>query len=88
MYKKQIKAQTKYALTGTPIENSLAELWSIFDFKMQENKNENYEIGEEATRYGEFITSYFAWLPLSVQKEKVEDLENITNNKNKRKKAK
>ena len=26
---------------------------------MQENKNENYEIGEEATRYGEFITSYF-----------------------------
>ena len=42
---------------------------------MQENKNENYEIGEEATRYGEFITSYFAWLPLSVQKEKVEDLE-------------
>ena len=35
---------------------------------MKENKNENYEIGEEATRYGEFITSYFAWLPLSVQK--------------------
>ena len=54
---------------------------------MQENKNENYEIGEEATRYGEFITSYFAWLPLSVQKEKVEDLENIIDN-NKRKNAK
>ena len=31
---KQIKAQTKFALTGTPIENSLAELWSIFDFTM------------------------------------------------------
>lgn len=31
---KQIKAQTKYALTGTPIENSLSELWSIFDFLM------------------------------------------------------
>ena len=31
---KQIKADTKYALTGTPIENSLAELWSIFDFIM------------------------------------------------------
>ena len=29
---KTIKAKTKYALTGTPIENSLAELWSIFDF--------------------------------------------------------
>lgn len=24
----------KIALTGTPIENSLAELWSIFDFLM------------------------------------------------------
>ena len=31
---KKIKAKTKYALTGTPIENSLAELWSIFDFML------------------------------------------------------
>ncbi len=31
---KKIKAKTKYALTGTPIENSLSELWSIFDFLM------------------------------------------------------
>ena len=31
---KSIKAETRYALTGTPIENSLAELWSIFDFIM------------------------------------------------------
>ena len=31
---KQIKAVTRYALTGTPIENSLAELWSIFDYIM------------------------------------------------------
>ncbi len=31
---KQIKAQSRFALTGTPIENSLAELWSIFDFIM------------------------------------------------------
>lgn len=31
---KKIKAETRYALTGTPIENSLAELWSIFDFVM------------------------------------------------------
>lgn len=29
---KQIRAQTRFALTGTPIENSLSELWSIFDF--------------------------------------------------------
>ena len=31
---KEIKAETRYALTGTPIENSLSELWSIFDFIM------------------------------------------------------
>ena len=31
---KKIKAETRYALTGTPIENSLSELWSIFDFIM------------------------------------------------------
>ncbi|MEE0960234.1 MAG: DEAD/DEAH box helicase [Lachnospiraceae bacterium] len=31
---KAIHAQTKYALTGTPIENRLSELWSIFDYLM------------------------------------------------------
>ena len=31
---KEIKAETRFALTGTPIENSLSELWSIFDFIM------------------------------------------------------
>lgn len=31
---KRIKAQTKFALTGTPMENSLSELWSIFDYIM------------------------------------------------------
>jgi len=31
---KRLSAETKFALTGTPIENSLSELWSIFDFVM------------------------------------------------------
>ena len=31
---KEINALTRFALTGTPIENSLSELWSIFDFIM------------------------------------------------------
>ncbi len=31
---KSIKAKNSFALTGTPIENSLTELWSIFDFVM------------------------------------------------------
>ena len=33
---KSINSETKFALTGTPIENSLAELWSIFDYIMPE----------------------------------------------------
>ena len=31
---KEISANTRFALTGTPIENRLSELWSIFDFLM------------------------------------------------------
>ncbi|MBR2408126.1 MAG: DEAD/DEAH box helicase [Lachnospiraceae bacterium] len=31
---KNLHAKTRFALTGTPIENSLSELWSIFDFVM------------------------------------------------------
>lgn len=31
---KKIHSETRFALTGTPIENSLSELWSIFDFIM------------------------------------------------------
>lgn len=31
---KAIKAKQKFALTGTPIENNLLELWSIFDYVM------------------------------------------------------
>lgn len=31
---KLIHAQTRFALTGTPIENRLSELWSIFDYLM------------------------------------------------------
>lgn len=47
---KQINAKTRFALTGTPIENSLSELWSIFDFIMPgylfsyRKFKENYEM--------------------------------------------
>ena len=47
---KKIKAKCKISLTGTPIENNLTELWSIFDFIMPgylnniHNFNEKYSI--------------------------------------------
>lgn len=31
---KRIRSQTRFALTGTPVENRLGELWSIFDYLM------------------------------------------------------
>ena len=46
--------------------------------EMAQNEGE-----EDATKYGEFVTSYFAWVPLSKQKENVEKLENITKKKEK-----
>ena len=36
------------------------------------------EVGEDATKYGEFVSSYFAWISLPEQKEKVEELQDIT----------
>lgn len=36
------------------------------------------EVGEDSTKYGEFISSYFAWIPLPEQKEKAEEMSNMT----------
>ncbi len=40
------------------------------------------EVGEDATKYGEFISSFFEWNTLSGQKRKAERLENITDTEN------
>ena len=46
---------------------------------VQEAKQEfGVEVGEDATKYGEFVCSYFAWISLPEQKEKAEELQNIT----------
>jgi len=33
---------------------------------------------EECSKCGEFVTSYFAWLGLNKQKERAEELNNMT----------
>ena len=38
------------------------------------------EIDENTSKYGEFITSYFAWLPLTKQKDRAEELEKRSKN--------
>lgn len=51
---------------------------------MKEAREEfGVEVGEDATKYGEFVSSYFAWVPLPIQKEKAEELQNMTKKKEK-----
>lgn len=63
--------------------------------KIEENKKnqkmtrrDEVEVGEDSTKYGEFISSYFAWISLPEQKEKAKRLENITKKENKEKESK
>ncbi|MBO5479381.1 MAG: hypothetical protein J6A04_06850 [Clostridia bacterium] len=43
------------------------------------------EVGEDNTKYGEFISSYFAWISLPEQKEKVEKMQKMTKKKENKK---
>ncbi len=43
---KSVDSVQRFALTGTPIENSLSELWSIFDFLMPGILNSNKKFKE------------------------------------------
>ncbi len=42
------------------------------------DKNHKFEKNEDTTKYGEFISSYFAWIPPTKQKSRAEELENMT----------
>ena len=46
-----------------------------------EDKNKNSESIEDATQYGEFISSFFGWKTLAKQKDIANKLENITKDK-------
>lgn len=51
----------------------------------EETASKEVEVGEDTTKYGEFISSYFAWVTLPEQKDKAKKLEDITKtNKNKK----
>ncbi len=43
----------------------------------KKKKIENEEI-EDATKYGEFISSYFAWLTPEKQKNKAKEMDDMT----------
>jgi hypothetical protein len=43
-------------------------------------KNDNKNL-EDSTKYGEFVSSYFAWVPLEEQKKNAKQFEKLTKGK-------
>ena len=50
----------------------------------KKQKQTHPEVGEDATQYGEFVSSYFAWVPLPDQKEKAKQMANMTKKEKKK----
>ena len=44
----------------------------------KKQKQTHPEVGEDATQFGEFVSSYFAWVPLPEQKEKADEMAKMT----------
>ncbi len=51
--------------------------------RLEMNKDKKEK--EDATKYGEFVSSYFGWVSPEKQKDRVEELENITKKEEKNK---
>ena len=72
---KSINSKVKFALTGTPIENTLIDLWSIFDFlmpgylKTKEEFDEGFKNSENLNDLKDLISPFI----LRREKEKVLD---------------
>ena len=56
------------------------------NYFMSEKNKFDSEVGEDSTKYGEFVSSYFAWVPLPEQKEKAKEMQDMTKNNKKQEK--
>ena len=70
----QDKNNKKYNVKNQKNANT-SETKHIADFASSK------EIGEDATQYGEFMSSFFCWVSPDKQKEETHRLENITKDK-------
>ena len=50
----------------------------------KKQKQTHPEVGEDATQYGEFVSTYFAWIPLPDQKLKADEMAKMTKKQQKR----
>ncbi len=80
---KQLKANYKIAMTGTPIENRLSDLWSLFDFlnkgllgSSKEFTDFTKKLKENADNYGKLkqVVSPFILRRLKTDKTVISDL--------------
>ena len=66
--------------TGNMKLSKKIEMENNHKSQMEELKGEinNMESEEDVTKYGEFVSSYFAWLTLDKQKKKKKKMEKMT----------
>ncbi|CAB3981878.1 fibrillin-2-like isoform X46 [Paramuricea clavata] len=65
---KKLKAPLRVALSGTPVENNLAELWSVFDFVLPKYLG----------TLKDFKTSYSKPIEVNCDEEKLNDLKAVS----------
>lgn len=63
---------------GIKAEKSGKEINKQGQTKQMKEEIEEVEENEDVTKYGEFVSSYFAWLTLDKQKKNVNKMENMT----------
>ena len=66
--------------SGNMVSNKETEIKNNKKAMANKTKEEIGEI-EDSTKYGEFVSSYFAWLTLEGQKRRAKDMENMTDDK-------
>src|SRR5699024_3267394 len=82
----QIQAKTRIAMTGTPIENRLSDLWSVFDFLNQGLLGNKKEFAQQTKKQLDYanlrqMISPFILRRLKTDKKIINDLPDKNENK-------
>ncbi|MDD4156209.1 MAG: DEAD/DEAH box helicase [Candidatus Cloacimonetes bacterium] len=74
---KKLKARYKLAMTGTPLENSISELWSVFDFLMPgylpsiKKFKDMFSADQDSIKQGQRVKQYISPFILRRKKQDV-----------------